>query len=195
MAYRAGASVVDLEFVSSPDSADGTGQPRFLLSEALRGEGARLINASGEASWDGTSPRAIWRRAIACRVRVSGKPDRSPCSSHSRDSTPIRPRAFSSHLRRVSACRPGLARDRFGRPAAHYVMGESNGSRGRTSFPASSPPARSRARACTARIAASTPARRARLWRARGMCDARDLRKPRRFRRPSRAADCGATSA
>ena len=25
------------------------GQPRFLLSEALRGEGARLVNAAGEA--------------------------------------------------------------------------------------------------------------------------------------------------
>ena len=50
MAFEAGAEVADLEFVQfHPTVLDVPGRPRFLLSEALRGEGARLVNASGEA--------------------------------------------------------------------------------------------------------------------------------------------------
>ncbi|MEX2661617.1 MAG: FAD-binding protein, partial [Vicinamibacterales bacterium] len=50
MGFRAGAAVADLEFVQfHPTALKVDGQPRFLLSEALRGEGARLINADGEA--------------------------------------------------------------------------------------------------------------------------------------------------
>ena len=49
IAWRAGAAVADMEFVQfHPTALKVAGQPRFLLSEALRGEGARLINAEGE---------------------------------------------------------------------------------------------------------------------------------------------------
>jgi L-aspartate oxidase len=50
MAYRCGVQVSDLEFVQfHPTVLSAPGAARFLLSEALRGEGARLVNAEGEA--------------------------------------------------------------------------------------------------------------------------------------------------
>ncbi len=49
LGWFAGARCSDLEFVQfHPTALDVPGAPRFLLSEALRGEGARLLNADGE---------------------------------------------------------------------------------------------------------------------------------------------------
>lgn len=48
-AFEAGAKMMDLEFVQfHPTSLYLKHSPRFLLSEALRGEGAYLINSKGE---------------------------------------------------------------------------------------------------------------------------------------------------
>ncbi len=49
MAFRVGAKLEDLEFVQfHPTTLNKLGTPHFLISEALRGEGAILLNESGE---------------------------------------------------------------------------------------------------------------------------------------------------
>lgn len=49
MAWRAGAEISDIEFVQfHPTALKMSGAPCFLLSEALRGEGAYLRNGAGE---------------------------------------------------------------------------------------------------------------------------------------------------
>lgn len=76
MAYRAGAELADMEMVQfHPTALFTEGAPRFLLSEALRGEGARLLNAAGEAFMDrydargDLAPRDIVSRAIVAELR------------------------------------------------------------------------------------------------------------------------------
>ena len=49
LAYRAGAEIMDMEFIQfHPTALRLPGVPVFLISEAVRGEGALLINADGE---------------------------------------------------------------------------------------------------------------------------------------------------
>jgi L-aspartate oxidase len=65
LAYRAGAALADLEFVQFHPTAlldDG-----FLLSEALRGEGAVLLDDDGSRFTDELAPRDVVARAIAER--------------------------------------------------------------------------------------------------------------------------------
>jgi L-aspartate oxidase len=65
LAYRAGAALADLELVQFHPTAlldDG-----FLLSEALRGAGALLLDDDGERFTDELAPRDVVARAIAER--------------------------------------------------------------------------------------------------------------------------------
>ncbi len=64
-AYLAGAAIADLEFVQfHPTALAGTS---VLLSEALRGEGALLLDERGERFTDELAPRDVVARAIAAR--------------------------------------------------------------------------------------------------------------------------------
>ena len=65
LAWRAGAAVADLEFVQfHPTALAGYS---LLLSEALRGEGATLLDADGERFTDELAPRDVVARAIDAR--------------------------------------------------------------------------------------------------------------------------------
>lgn len=75
-AFRAGAEIADIEFVQfHPTALQVPGAPRFLLSEALRGEGARLINTAGERFMgryhplEELAPRDVVSRAIVSELR------------------------------------------------------------------------------------------------------------------------------
>jgi L-aspartate oxidase len=76
MSYAAGAELADMEFVQfHPTALNIEGAPRFLLSEAMRGEGGVLRNASGERFMSGyheraeLAPRDVVSRAIVAEMQ------------------------------------------------------------------------------------------------------------------------------
>jgi len=80
VALRAGAAVCDLEFVQFHPTVLDVGSPAFLISEAVRGEGAVLVDDTGrrfvfDAHPDGElAPRDVVARAIALRAAEQGSP-------------------------------------------------------------------------------------------------------------------------
>ncbi len=79
VAYRAGAALRDMEFVQfHPTALYDEGSPKFLISEAVRGEGAILRNAAGERFMpsyhpDGElAPRDVVARAVAEQMQNGG---------------------------------------------------------------------------------------------------------------------------
>jgi L-aspartate oxidase len=128
LAHLAGARVVDLEFVQfHPTVLAVPGAPRYLLSEALRGEGARLVNGDGEpfvhrydrggdlASRDRVS------RAIVLETERTGAPVYLTLAHLPADVVRARFPAVAELCRRVDL---DVATDRLPvGPAAHYLMG------------------------------------------------------------------------
>jgi L-aspartate oxidase len=128
MAFRAGAAVGDLEFVQfHPTALDVEGQPRFLLSEALRGEGARLLNSAGEPfaqTYDPAgdlAPRDRVARAIVRESERTGRPVFLSLAHLDPEFVHARFPLISETCRRAGL---DLARDGIPvGPAAHYMMG------------------------------------------------------------------------
>jgi L-aspartate oxidase len=75
MALRSGVPVADVEFFQfHPTALHHPAVPRPLLSEALRGHGALLRDATGERFVDELAPRDVVSRAMAERMAAAGVP-------------------------------------------------------------------------------------------------------------------------
>jgi L-aspartate oxidase len=81
IAWRAGALLRDLEFVQfHPTALSKVGAPRFLISEAVRGEGAHLVDSKGyRFAFDShpsgeLAPRDVVSRAIFRHLQKTGEP-------------------------------------------------------------------------------------------------------------------------
>ena len=128
IAARAGARVTDLEFVQfHPTVLNVEGAPRFLLSEALRGEGAWLVNEAGDRFVQQYEPagdlasRDLVARAIVREVARTG--DSVYLTLAHLDPAFVR-RRFPTIARACAQAGLDLASDRIPvSPAAHYVMG------------------------------------------------------------------------
>ncbi len=121
LASLAGADLADLEFcqfhptaLALPDSPhDGT-----LITEAIRGEGAKLLDAGGERFTDELAPRDAVTAAILEQMRLDGRP------SVDLDLREIDPARFPNVF--ASLAEAGLDPRREPvpvSPAAHYMMG------------------------------------------------------------------------
>ena len=129
MAYRAGAQVADVEFVQfHPTALNLEGAPRFLLSEAMRGEGGVLRNAEGRRfmpRYDARAelaPRDVVTRAIVFEM------ERTAARTVFLDMTALAPAYVRSRFPKIyeTCLRLGLDITREPAPvapAAHYAMG------------------------------------------------------------------------
>jgi L-aspartate oxidase len=134
MAMRAGAVASDLEFYQfHPTSLAGPGN--FLISEAVRGEGAVLLDVDGNRFTEELAPRDVVARAIAAQMaKQGGAPVRL-------DATKLGGEFLAKRFPNIDAASRSRGFD-WGlkpipvTPAAHYYMGGvRTDAWGRTSIP------------------------------------------------------------
>jgi L-aspartate oxidase len=129
MAYVAGAELADMEFVQfHPTALNIKGAPRFLLSEAMRGEGGILINEDGQRFMPRyhkgaeLAPRDVVSRAIVAEIK------RTATKTVYLDMTKLDEKFLRHRFPKIyeTCLRYGLniAHDRIPvSPASHYFMG------------------------------------------------------------------------
>lgn len=120
LARSLGAELADLEFVQfHPTAVTGVrGREGFLITEAIRGEGATLHDASGERFVDELAPRDEVSRAIAMRLRETG------AASVGLDMRAIDPARFPNVVTALRDAGVDPTRELVPvSPAAHYTMG------------------------------------------------------------------------
>jgi len=120
LAHAAGASLADLELLQfHPTAVLGlAGREGFLITEAIRGEGATLHDAAGERFVDELAPRDEVSRAIALRLLESGE------RSVGLDMRAIDPAHFPNVIAALREAGLDPMRELVPvAPAAHYMMG------------------------------------------------------------------------
>jgi L-aspartate oxidase len=139
MAHRAGVKLMDMEFIQfHPTALAVERNPMFLVSEAVRGDGAVLVNNEGEAfmervhPWKDLAPRDVVSRAIYMEMQA-GK-------NVYLDATKLGRRfkeRFPKIYRQALSCGIDPEQDPIPvTPAAHFIMGGIRTDlHGRTSLP------------------------------------------------------------
>lgn len=129
MAYRAGAQLCDLEFVQfHPTSLYIAGKPRHLITEAMRGEGAHLLNHRGERFMPDyhddaeLAPRDVVSRAIINEISQTHFPHVWLDATHLPDEF-VRQR-FPTIYKTCQALEIDITKDWIPvHPSAHYHCG------------------------------------------------------------------------
>ena len=117
LAHAAGAELADLEFQQFHPTAlvDDDGHDGFLITEAIRGEGALLVNAEGERFVDELAPRD--EVALAIQAQLAHGPVRL-------DMRMIDPGRFPNIAEALARAGIDPKRELVPvAPAAHYTMG------------------------------------------------------------------------
>jgi len=128
LAYDAGADVASMEFVQfHPTALALASAPHFLISEAVRGEGAHIVNRDGERFLFGADERGEMASRDVVSRAIWAELQRSGLECVYLDCTPLAGRAalrFPTIHRTCLAHGIDISRDRIPiAPAAHYLVG------------------------------------------------------------------------